>query len=370
MARAAGSSWLLLGILGALAVAQACTRGGDDSGALDVLLAEALAAVGPEVVRPSLADFDSSLDELDSALASWQAGGAREDARPAWTAAMLVWEELEVQQVGPAGSSVTVVGGEDLRDEIYSWPTVNGCRVDQETVEEEWDAGDFYEANLVNSYGMDALEHLLYAGEETVCPSQVGIDEDWAALGSEGVDENRAAFAVALAGGVRQQAAALDGRWAAGYEPAALDEVFAALFYLELVSKDEKLAKPLGLSDFGEATCAEDVELLASGIGVDAIEANLDGFRELFSGGEGAGMDDLLAEIGHGDLSDEVLANTDAAIAVAAGLEGPLDELIESQPEQVEALHAALKGVTDILKGDLVTVLVLTVPGEASGDND
>ncbi len=81
-------------------------------------------------------------------------------------------------------------------------------------------------------------------------------------------------------------------------------------------------------------------------------------------------MDDLLAEIGHGDLSDEVLANTDAAIAVAAGLEGPLDELIESQPEQVEALHAALKGVTDILKGDLVTVLVLTVPGEASGDND
>ena len=35
-------------------------------------------------------------------------------------------------QLGPAASALTT-GGEGLRDEVYSWPTVNPCRVDQET---------------------------------------------------------------------------------------------------------------------------------------------------------------------------------------------------------------------------------------------
>ena len=33
-------------------------------------------------------------------------------------------------QLGPAGSSLSAVAGADIRDEIYSWPTINPCRID------------------------------------------------------------------------------------------------------------------------------------------------------------------------------------------------------------------------------------------------
>lgn len=369
VARTAGRSWLVLGGLGALAVAQACTKDPVDTGQ-SALISALLADVGVQVVQPNLVAFDAQLDVLDVALASWQTSGDRSEAQEAWKAAMLLWEELEVQQLGPARSSVTSDEGEDIRDEIYSWPTVNGCRVDQETLEEAWDDADFFETELVNSYGLDALEHVLFADDETVCPSQVGIDADWESLGAEGVQAHRVAYAQAMTAELHDQVEGLDGAWVDGYEPADLDAVFEALFYLELETKDAKLAKPLGLMDCSETTCEDSVECIPSGLGVDAIQANLVGFRELFGGGEGTGFDDLLADVGHGDLSDEILARTDDAISVAEGIEGRMDELVVSRPEDVEALHAAVKEVTDLLKGDLATVLILSVPEEGSGDND
>ena len=60
-------------------------------------------------------------------------------ANVANVATMAAWQELEGLQIGPAGSSLSTIGGQDLRDEIYSYPNVNRCRSDQETVEEAWD---------------------------------------------------------------------------------------------------------------------------------------------------------------------------------------------------------------------------------------
>ena len=72
---------------------------------------------------------------------------------------MAVWQQLELLQVGPAGLMGTVAGGDSLRDAIYSWPTVNTCRVDQESARRGFlNLG----AALVNVRGLDALEHLLF----------------------------------------------------------------------------------------------------------------------------------------------------------------------------------------------------------------
>ena len=391
MAMAAGSqrSWWVLAGLGGLAWFGACDGTGGDSGGLDLPLGDLLADVGPEVMVPGLAAVAGGLGALSEALDGWQAGTATQaDAQAAWSAVMVAWQALEVAQVGPAGDPVTVIGGEALRDELYSWPTVNGCRIDQETVEAAWDAPDFTETNLVNSYGLDALEHLLFAGLENSCPSQTGIDADWDALGDAGEVASRQAYAVALAAEATGVVALLQDRWspsggdfgtlltattdASPYTSPtqALDQVFAALFYLDTAVKDRKLAQPLGLRDCAEAACPEDVEGLLSGTGTAHIAANLAGFRTLFTGGEGSGFDDLLDAVGHSDLGAAVLTATDAAIATAATLDGPLDTLITSDPDAVTALHTAIKAITDLLKGDLVTVLALTVPADADGDND
>ena len=70
-------------------------------------------------------------------------------------------------QLGPAGDSLKFVGGQDLRDEIYSWPLTNPCMVDQRTARGEYAEATFFDDVLVNSTGFDALETLLFSEPNT-----------------------------------------------------------------------------------------------------------------------------------------------------------------------------------------------------------
>jgi predicted lipoprotein len=397
MARAAGSarSW---GLISALAVAgllkAACDGGKDGPGdEVDDVLAAMLADLGPRVVSPALARAGDAAGSLEAATTAWRdataAGGdgevERAAAQTAWWALMSAWQEVELHQIGPAGSSITAVGGADLRDEVYSWPTVNRCRVDQETVTAEWDADDFFETRLLNVYGLDALEFLIYAPPgENDCGATVDINAEgtWDALGVEGVQRNRAAYAAVLAAHVRANVDALQTAWdpaggdftgqvaGAGesgsvYESAtqALNAVFDGLFYLEVVTKDRKLGYAVGESAC-EASCTESP--LAGGSHA-WVAINLAAFRTLYLGGEGAGMDELLRSIGEDALADDLLARLDTADAAAAAVGAPFDT---ADPTAVRALYDAVKGVTDLLKGDVATVLALQIPAEAAGDAD
>jgi len=406
MAKTAGSglSWgVLLGLGAAVAAApagQGCAPIAHKEGMRwidSVVVGDVLSTVGPEVVEPGLVRFDAALVDLELALTDWgdAVGSADADeaqvlAQARWINAMLVWHELELTQIGSAGSSLTAIAGEDLRDEIYSWPTVNPCRVDQEVVAKGWLDDGWFEANLVNSYGLDALEHLVYGGQDNACPGQVDINAEgsWDALTADELDHQRVSFSRTLTSHLRAQTATLADAWSPeggdfsadlavlsnsspyASEQEALNAVYDALFYLELVTKDRKLAQPLGLVECSTGTCPEAAEHLISGISAEAVVANLVGFERLFTGGEGAGIDDLLRDLGHADLSDAILAELAHAIETAEALTVPVDEAVAADPAQVEAVHDAVKRVTDLLKGDLVTVLALTIPSEAAGDND
>ena len=411
MQKTSGSSlsWSVLAVLGGAVVVSPAVPGcapikheeaSEDWEIESIVVADVLAAVGPEVGEPGLARFVSALGTLDSALADWgdaASSGSATDAsqraaQQAWVDAMMVWQELELAQIGPAGSSLSAVGGQDLRDEIYSWPTVNPCRVDQELMYAQWDGDGWFEANLVNSYGMDALEHLVHSGADNTCPSQIDINADgsWDALTPDEIALRRVDFARALTAHVSGLAQDLSYTWSADggnlsgdltlttadspypSEQEALNAVYDALFYLDSSTKDRKIGLPMGMPEAGctTGTCPEDSEHLLAQVSHQAIVANLVGFRTLFTGGEGAGMDDLLIELGHEDLAVELLGAVDNAIATAESLDAPLDVAVDTQPEKVQELYDSVKAVTDILKGDLVTVLALSVPDEFGGDND
>jgi uncharacterized protein len=349
-----------------------------------------LSDVGPQVVVPALERFQGEMELLSETLSAWEDGGSgsREAAQDQWKVAMAVWQELEIFQVGPAGSSLDFIAGQDIRDEIYSWPTVNPCRVDQRTVEADWGNADFFESNLVNVYGLDALEHLLFSGSDSVCPSQVlpVSDGSWDALGSEGVSLNRANYASAVVGQILLETDLLTGIWSEGAgfsellamgegspytdEVEALNAVFDALFYLEVVTKDLKLAKPLGYVECDEELCLDDLEGLDSQTTIASIRANLVGFHTLFTGGDGVGMDALLEEIGHGDLAVQMLADIEETLVLSEEFDGAFDVAIQERPEEVGEFYDSLRNVTTALKRDLATVLNMKVPAEATGDND
>lgn len=317
----------------------------------------------------------------------------REAAQQAWREAMVLWQRAELTQLGPTGPMGSVLAGEDLRDEIYSWPLVNPCRIDQELVAKSYEDTDQLASALINLRGLDALEYLLFHdGPGNACAATVSINKDgsWDAIAPE-LAQRRADYARAAAAVLAQDAAALRDRWSSSggnfvaelatpgavYDDVqhALNAVSDALFYLDLKTKDAKLAIPAGLANCTTDVCPGELESKYAGFSKQEIVANLEGFRLVFLGGPpgsvGLGFDDLLIALGQLDhaasIADAIQGAIDAADAIE---EDDLADALANDPESVRDLYFAVKKVTDSLKSEFVSVLDLRVPKTAEGDND
>jgi predicted lipoprotein len=297
-------------------------------------------------------------------------------------------------QIGPAGSSATVFGGEDLRDDVYSWPTVNACRVDQELVAGEYGASDFFETRLVNVTGLDALEYVLFRDDLlNDCAPQLPINEEgqWDALGAAEIERRRSHYALALAGQIESLAGELSVRWEDG-GPAhvalsrggdgelygsnreAMNDVMRALFYVDLTVKDLKVGRPAGLLECSTPACPELLEAPWSGGAHAALVHNLEGARMLFIGGPdrnaGFGLDDALASVDAAEIGESVIDALDEALSLAQALDEDLAAALVADPSALDGLHASIKRATDLLEGDVALALLLDIPSEVAGDAD
>ena len=382
----------------------ATTQGGPSTGAGPSTLdkRELLASLADNVILPTLRDFAQVAAALETATAGYAQSGSSDDrdaAQQAWRDAMSVWQRAELMQIGPAGVMGDVAGGEDLRLEIYSYPLVNPCRVDQELVEGAYVDTSALSKELVNVRGLDALEYLLfYDGQSNACAPQNDINSSgsWNAIVSE-LPERRAAYAASAAAILSSHAGLLVRAWepeegdflaelaqagngSATYpsDQAALNAVSDAMFYLDSETKDMKLAVPAGLSDCVAESCPDALELRWSGFSKQAIIDNLEGTRMLFTGGprgesNNLGFDDWLIAVGDAGLAIDMVDKLDAAVAAAEAIEH--DRLVDALAdpadlERVRVVYHAVRAFTDLLKADFITVLDLELPKAAEGDND
>ena len=356
-----------------------------------------LTAYGHDIVFPTLSAFGAELDGLAADVDAWQQALETTDgqaeqtaAQGSWRATMAVWQRIELMQVGALGSAIAAIDGQDLRDDVYSWPTVNACRVDQETLEEAWGGPDFFDVELVNVRGLDALEYLLWAPEdESACAAGVEIIESGAWAAAADIQASRADYAAAIVADVVSVADVLTALWdptggdwggvlaSAGegdspYEDRleALNQVFAALFYVETSVKDRKLAQPLGLRDCDDPRCPGALESQFAGAGLDHIRSNLDAVRRILTGGDGLGFNDLLAHADREELAASLLAALDATVAAVDAVPGTTLQALSAEPDALLAVHDALKVFTDLLKGEFAITLLLDVPSDAANDAD
>ena len=319
-------------------------------------------------------------------------------ARDAWREAMAVWEEAELFQFGPAATSANP-GGRGLRDLVHSWPLIARCKVDEHTVSKFYASDSFFgsaETSPSSGRTLHALEYLLfYGGVDNGCTpySSINSSRSWANLDAAEIRSRKIDYAARAAEDVLRRADALVGAWSPDgsdfgtilsearapftSEQKALNCINNGLFYIDRQLKDQKLALPLGLHDECPADrCPAAVEALYAGTSVDHIRRNLAGFRKLFQGcGEGnagIGFDDWLIAAGAGDVATRMLDALAGAEAAVDALDAPLEQLIVSDPARVEAVHAALKGLTDPYKAQFMSVLNLEPPGGPGGgiDND
>ena len=364
-----------------------------------------LTSLGENVILPVYEDFQTAAvalkvasDDYASAVEtnSDDATEKLTTLREAWQTAMSTWQHAEMLQVGPAGNSSKVTAGANIRDEIYSWPTVNSCRVDQELVEDVYSDSSFFSDELVNVYGLDAIEYLIFEeSTENTCPSVVHLNTSgaWSALGDEAIKAGRAQYSKALAENLVTRANELVSYWSAEdgnfiddlakagksgsvYETQldALNDVFAAMFFIDTTIKDKKLAIPAGLDATCETACPEKAESQWAHVSKENIVANLKAFQRTFHGGLNAensvGFDDFLVELGYEELAKTMTDDIVNAISVVEAVDGTLKDAISNDTTSVRDAYDAVKKITDHLKGDFVTILGLTIPAEGAGDAD
>ncbi|MEM7280468.1 MAG: imelysin family protein [Pseudomonadota bacterium] len=363
-----------------------------------------LADIGEMIILPSLRDFVTEAESLQTAAASLAAAptdmAAQDAAKAAWEVAMNSWQRNEVLQVGPAGRSTnpdSVAGGQDFRELIYSFPfTVDTCGLEEAANDGDAVTG----ATPINITGLGAMEHLLFT------------DTPPAACTSQPDATARAAHVSRLADRVVVLATSLRDRWEPGSDnfieqwstaglatsvtytqpQDALDALSIALFYVEKITKDRKVAQPTGLPATG-LTCSDPIacpEFLESRLsrrsGANLI-ANVQAFRDLFTGVNGGmGVNDLLIGIDRQDLADQIVLELDAALDQLNTIEngGGFDTAVEAIADNTEctnafssssglppcALLGVLKTAMDTFRGPIVSALSLAVPDSAAGDND
>ena len=360
-----------------------------------------LASLADQVIIKTYNDFVDATEALVTATAAYAASpeaSGQEEARAAYHAAMDIWQRAEVLQVGPAGSMTSALGGQALRDEIYSWPSVNSCRVDQEVVEQAYTDAAVFGEELTNVRGLDALEYLLFppeSGNGCKASSSINKNGSWDEVVQSGeLEARRATYAATLATLLAGEAKDLRDLWTQGaaqfsdelgnagdgsetYPTAqdGLNAVSDAMFYVEKITKDMKLAMPAGVSGCEEDTCPDDLESQHGKRSAQNVEQNLIALQALFLGSyDGAaqapGFDELLMDIGAEALAQDMTDKIAAAIEVAANVSGTYAELLASDAQKVVDVHAAVKAFTDLLKTEFVSTLDLALPKSAAGDND
>lgn len=316
-------------------------------------------------------------------------------ARTAFHEAMDVWQVMEPMQVGPAAPRSSP-GGAEIRDNIYSFPLINRCSVEEQIVSKGYESASF-SSSLVTRRGFVALEYLLFhEGAETACGpnSAIVAQGTWAALSAEERAARKRAYAAVVGADVSLRAQALVDAWApeggnfqktlatAGSgntvfpsTQVALNVMSDALFYVEREGKDQKLARPLGLRDCSSATCPELLESQFAGRSKQNLIQNVKGFRRIVEGCgadySGPGFDDVLVAAGAEALAtrmrQEVL-ETEAALAAVE--ESDLRQALVDDKASVQRLYDDFKGITDLLKTDFITTLDLEPPAGLEGDND
>ena len=372
--------------------------GETDNPATSAMREKVLRSIAENVYGATYSTFAEKTSVLVDATLAWREELTDENhqvAQDAWRDANAVWQRLEVMQVGPAGTAGRRVGGEDLRDVIYSFPMSNPCRIDQELEAERYLDDGWADRAQFNVRGLDALEYLLFFTQSAnSCPESVSLNRQgqWNQLvdmGTTTLQSRRASFAHVLAMSLSQSAEALAETWATdgtftanfvqGAEPyespkQALDQVYAGLFYLDKFVKDLKLGKPAGITpDCDAETCPDSVESKFATVSKENLVNNLRGLKMVFTGGPDDsfdGFDDLLIAEGSDSLAVTLMAKIEAAIESVEAIEGSLAEAIRQNDGQVTVAYEAVKTLNDDFKTEFVTVLNLSVPQEGAGDND
>lgn len=344
-----------------------------------------------QLLAPAVASYCATEQAFSNAtVTSENVASEKTLAQGEWRTAMDLWQQAELMQMGPLTDNDGA-----LRDNIYSWPVTNACSVDYDTV--------YFDIDLVNGQpyditqrtssrkGLAALEYLLF-NEQVLSSCESGNEPaEWNTYSSEEIILARCNFAEAVAQDLENNALTLLTQWqsATGFvnelkqaavtdinsAQQAVNRISDALFYIDSLTKDWKLARPLALEPFDCATppCSVDASALESTFSQHSLQNiinNLTAFEKLFTGNGGIGFEAFLNESA-GDLTaEEMKSDISQALIQLSNINNSMTATLADDPNTLIESHSDIKKITDNLKNDFINNLALELPATSAGDND
>ena len=323
-----------------------------------------------------------------------------ENVKTLWNEASDAYAKTEVHSVGPAD----IDGVYRYRVSSYASAPLDKCGLDTSVVNQN--SADFSLASRpANQRGLGALEYLIFNSDQDHSCSPNTAPAGWNDLTETNRKSQRCEYAVELANDIDAAADGIVDSWSAegsnylaeftSEESAGekLQELTDAIIvHMDKEAKDKKVGIPTGVKEeCTDLSCPDKVERRYVQTSLAAVKANVQGFIDVITGGDGRGFDDLFADEGYASTADDMLAKAQAAVdnidaatktlyaqALAiddASKQEACTNAFVSHDETYEdysacALTGLLKDVTDILKIDFVTIVGVNLPGRVQADND
>lgn len=340
-------------------------------------------------------------------------------AQEAWQQAMQSYHKISSSLFGPI-----IDNARFLADNIYSWPVTNTCGIEGEMIA--------YKENkklnpkaLFTVKGLTAIEFGLFSDLETTsCDSRnknfKAINE-WTQLEIPEKSKDTCLFALDHAKETALLADQLFKKWDPNSENFTLslfqgnesinqivNKISDSLFSIEK-TKDRRLGRPLGLHNDctnESGVCVQDIEHKWSHFSFDAIESEIKGLRQIFSGEydpdenkKSFGFDDYLISVRKNELSDQILNQMDLIlkliddtkkeeVSFTKQLENQINKnlkqdqspsvgickrtlgLDQSERPSVCNLQSEIRNLALLFKNDFLIALSLVAPPTFQGDAD
>ncbi|ALG67329.1 imelysin family protein [Beggiatoa leptomitoformis] len=154
-------------------------------------------------------------------------------------------------------------------------------------------------------------------------------------------------------------------------EKPTITHIVASLIELTEIMKDSKLGAPLGRKN-GNMIKPFFAESWRSHASLTNLQANLEGLQQVYSAGQGYGLDDYLKAVKQDELDTEIQQEIQATIQAIQAFSVPLTEALSAKGEErakVERLFFELDILTRLFKTNLTEALHITT-GFNSLDGD
>lgn len=371
----------------------ACTELSSDTFSCDGMLNDLVA----DGVLPIVQDLEAKLNDLDSAVATYCSDDTKlSEAKAAWTAVMAPLQQLQVMNFGPNTSSDSGLLP------LYDWQTAHPVNIDTAIAQNAL-AAESKLSVIDNEKDLVAVEYVLF----DVAAVQIGASENpnttaWrAGKTDEEIQQDRCDYANLVTSSLKAHGASLNEAWqqydvlaSSSTLQAAANKVAEALFYIDKITKDEKIKTVLPQADDNES--AFDASVLESQFAKQSKEAilnNLIGARIILTLTDTKdGLDGYLIAAGQQDVAVDMVLTLAVAISNLNLMTGDAFDAVNNANDEAAcknyssgslsyttansdielfcALQHNIKNFTDILKGDFTFLTSFTVPASASGDND